>query len=60
LLQAHPEGLSVRHLYRILKSARKPVVEMLNALEQDGQVKKVAPPADGRPGPKPELYVLVE
>lgn len=60
LLRAHPEGLSVRHLYRILKSARKPVVEMLNALEQDGQVKKVVPPADSRPGPKPELYVLVE
>jgi hypothetical protein len=60
LLRAHPEGLSARQLYRALKAARKPVMELLNALEQDGQVKRLTPPADSRPGPKPERYTLVE
>ncbi len=60
LLRANPEGLSARDLYKTLKAGRKPVLEMLNALEQDGQVRKMARSTEGRPGPKPEWYILVE
>jgi hypothetical protein len=60
LLRAHPDGLSLRSLYKALKTPRKPVMEALNALEQDGQVRKTAVTPDGRPGPRPDLYVLVE
>jgi hypothetical protein len=38
LLIGQPGGLSVRSIYRALRSPRKPVIEALKALEQDGQV----------------------
>jgi hypothetical protein len=38
LLATQPGGASVRDLYRSLRSPRKPVMEALKALEQDGQV----------------------
>jgi len=38
LLSGNPKGLSVRDIYRTLRSPRKPVIEALKALEQDGQV----------------------
>ena len=38
LLSGQKEGLSVRSIYRALRSPRKPVMEALKALEQDGQV----------------------
>ncbi len=60
LLAANPDGLTVRSIYRTLKTTRKPVIESLNALEQDGRVQRVSTPADGRPGPRPDLFRLVE
>jgi len=38
LLIGQPGGLSVRSIYRALRSPRKPVIEAIKALEQDGQV----------------------
>ncbi|HMN12623.1 MAG TPA: DUF3987 domain-containing protein [Bellilinea sp.] len=38
LLSGQRDGLSVRSIYRALRSPRKPVIEALKALEQDGQV----------------------
>jgi hypothetical protein len=38
LLVGQPGGLSVRSIYRALRSPRKPVIEAIKALEQDGQV----------------------
>jgi hypothetical protein len=38
LLSSYPQGLSVRDIYRTLRSPRKPVSEALKALELDGQV----------------------
>ncbi|NLF79238.1 MAG: DUF3987 domain-containing protein [Chloroflexi bacterium] len=38
LLSSNSNGLSVRDVYRALRSPRKPVMEALKALEQDGQV----------------------
>ena len=35
LLQAHPDGLSARSLYRALRTTHKPMMEALGALEQD-------------------------
>jgi hypothetical protein len=60
LLRDHPQGLSVRNLYRVLRSQRKPVAEALSALEQDGLVLRVPTPATGQPGPKPDVYQLQE
>lgn len=47
---------TVRDLYRALRSPRKPVVEALRALEQDGQVVKVDMPPN--PGKRSEVYRL--
>jgi hypothetical protein len=49
---------TVRDLYRALRSPRKPVVEALRALEQDGQVLRVELPP--KPGMRSEAYRLVE
>jgi hypothetical protein len=57
-LAAHPEGLSVRSLYRTLRSPRKPVMEALKALEQDRQVMQDFA-RSGAHGPKAEVYRLV-
>jgi hypothetical protein len=59
LLQAHPDGLSARSLYRALRTTHKPMMEALSALEQDGRVERVQVPAGGRPGPRTDLYRLV-
>lgn len=56
LLAGNPEGLTVRSIYRALKTSRKPVLESLNALEQDGRIQRISTPADGRPGPHPDLF----
>ncbi len=49
---------TVRDLYRALRSPRKPVVEALKALEQDGQVMRVELPP--KPGVRSEAYQLAE
>jgi len=58
LLSSHPNGLSVRDIYRALRSPRKPVLEALKALEQDGQVEQHYA-RGGQHGPKAECYRLV-
>jgi hypothetical protein len=59
LLMANPDGLSARSIYRTLKTTRRPVLEALTALETDGRVQKAVTAADGRPGPRPDLYQVV-
>ncbi len=59
LLVAHPRGVSTRDIYRALRSRRKPVVEALKALEQDGQVTHEFV-RTGKRGPAAETYYLVE
>lgn len=49
---------TVRELYRALRCLRKPVVEALKALEQDGQVVRVELPP--KPGVRSEAYQLVD
>ncbi len=60
LLTANPDGLSTRSIYRTLKTMRKPVVEALNALEQDGRLQRVVTGTEGRPGPRPDMFRLAE
>jgi hypothetical protein len=61
LLAAHPDGLSIRSIYRALKAGRKQVVDVLAALEQDGRVQRALEGNDeGRPGPRPPVYRTVE
>ncbi len=59
LLAAHPDGISVRSIYRALRSPRKPVIESLKALEQDGRVEQDFM-RSGQQGRKAESYRLVE
>jgi hypothetical protein len=59
LLAAHSEGISVRSIYRALRSPRKPVIEALKALEQDGRVEQDFM-RNGSQGRKAEAYRLVE
>jgi hypothetical protein len=56
LLKTAGGDATVRDLYRALRSARKPVVEALKALEQDGRVVKVELPPN--PGKRSEAYRL--
>jgi hypothetical protein len=58
LLVANPRGLSVRDVYRALRSPRKPVIEAIKALEQDGQVVPDLT-ASGERGRPSERYRLV-
>jgi len=58
LLSSNTSGLSVRDIYRALRSPRKPVMEALKALEQDGQVEQHYT-RSGQHGPKAECYRLV-
>jgi len=58
LLSSNTNGLSVRDIYRALRSPRKPVMEALKALEQDGQVEQHYT-RNGQHGPKAECYRLV-
>ncbi len=58
LLAAQPGSLSVRSIYRTLRSPRKPVIEALKALEQDGQV-ELDFVRSGQHGPKAEAYRVV-
>lgn len=57
LLIGQPGGLSVRSIYRALRSPRKPVIEALKALEQDGQVVPDIPAGSERGRPS-ERYRL--
>jgi len=58
LLIGQPGGLSVRDIYRALRSPRKPVIESLKALEQDGQVVQDLSP-NGERGRPTERYRLI-
>ncbi len=58
LLAGRRDGLSVRSIYRALRSPRKPVIEALKALEQDGQVVGEVVKNSG-PGRPSERYWLV-
>jgi len=58
LLAGRPSGLSVRDIYRALRSPRKPVIEALKALEVDGQVAQEIMQRSGRGRPS-ECYRLV-
>jgi len=58
LLRNAGGSATVRDLYRALRSTRKPVVEALKALEEDGQVVKVELPPN--PGRRSEAYSLSE
>ncbi|TVR25026.1 MAG: DUF3987 domain-containing protein, partial [Anaerolineaceae bacterium] len=49
---------TVRDLYRALRSPRKPVIEALKALEQDGRVQRVELPP--KPGLRSEAYRLAD
>ncbi|MEO1667646.1 MAG: DUF3987 domain-containing protein [Chloroflexota bacterium] len=59
LLKTAGGSATVRDLYRALRSARKPVVEALKALEQDGRVERFMAEGGSR-GRQPEAYRLVE
>ncbi|MBN1964584.1 MAG: DUF3987 domain-containing protein [Anaerolineae bacterium] len=58
LLAGQPNGLSVRSIYRTLRSPRKPVIEALKALELDGRVEQGFE-RNGQHGRKAETYRLV-
>lgn len=58
LLSSNANGLSVRDIYRALRSPRKPVMEALKALEQDGQVEQDFV-RNGQQGRKAETYRLI-
>jgi hypothetical protein len=58
LLVANPGGLSVRDVYRALRSPRKPVIEALKALESDGRVEQDFV-RNGEQGRKAETYRLI-
>ncbi len=58
LLSGQAAGLSVRDIYRALRSPRKPVIEAIKALEQDGRVALEFIPSAGRGRPS-ECYRLV-
>jgi hypothetical protein len=60
LLKAHPEGLTLRSIYKGLKATRKPVLETLHALEQDSQVRRTTLTVEGKPGPRPDVYVWAD
>jgi hypothetical protein len=49
---------TVRDIYRALRSARKPVIEALRALEEDGCIERVELPP--KPGVKSEAYRLTD
>jgi hypothetical protein len=56
LLKTAGGSATVRDLYRALRSPRKPVLEALKALEQDGRLLKVELPPN--PGKRSEAYRL--
>ena len=58
LLSGNPNGLSVRDIYRALRSPRKPVMEALKALELDGRVEQDFV-RNGQQGRKAETYRLI-
>jgi hypothetical protein len=49
---------TVRDIYRALRSPRKPVIEALRALEEDGCIERVELPP--KPGVKSEAYRLTD
>jgi hypothetical protein len=55
LLSGQTGGLSVRSIYRTLRSPRKPVIEALKALEMDGRVVQDYERRGDR-GPRTEIY----
>jgi len=61
VLAANPDGLTLRNLYRTLKSTRKLVMDAVSALMQDRRIIKLSVGGtDGRPGPRPDIYRRVE
>lgn len=59
LLRSANGNATVRDIYRALRSSRKPVVEALKALEQDGLVERYLAEGGSR-GRQPEAYRLVQ
>jgi len=59
LLKTAGGSAAVRDLYRALRSARKPVMEALKALEEDGRVERFLADGGSR-GRQPEAFRLVE
>lgn len=53
-------GATVRELYRSLRSTRKPVVEALRALEEDGCIIRLANEGGGGRGPRTDLYQVID
>ena len=58
LLRGQQNPVTVREIYRALRSTRKPVVEALKALETDGVILRVEAPT--KPGRKSEMYTLIQ
>ena len=58
LMRGQQSAVTVREIYRALRSTRKPVVEALKALETDGVVLRVEGPT--KPGRKSEMYTLIQ
>jgi DNA-binding MarR family transcriptional regulator len=58
LLRGQQGAVTVREIYRALRSTRKPVVEALKALESDGVILSVEGPS--KPGRKSEMYTLIQ
>ncbi len=58
LLKTHGGSATVRDIYRSLRSPRKPVIEALRALEDDGRIERVELPP--KPGVKSETYRLTD
>ena len=59
LLKTAGGSATVRDLYRALRSARKPVMEALKALEEDGRVERFLADGGSR-GRQPEAFRLIE
>ena len=59
LLKTAGGSATIRDLYRALRSPRKPVIEALKALEQDGHVERFLAQG-GERGRQPEAYRLTE
>jgi hypothetical protein len=53
-------GATVRDLYRSLRSTRKPVIDALRALEEDGCIIRLANAGGGRRGPRTDLYQALD
>lgn len=58
LMRGQAEPVTLREIYRALRTTRKPVMEALKALEADGMVMQVEGPP--KPGRKSLMYTVVQ